>query len=168
MNSGQRSDTFLTAFHDAVTDGTIAPFPLPPLIFLYIYMGVSTRSSFRVIVGCRKYRDHYDGDSNKWLPEKEAARIQHVPRKFQHTQLRSISGVGGKDKISEEQSTWTLLSWLTANVTFVYNICLATAELPASPGGGASCVLFWVSHRKVIASGHIVGISNSEHFTNLS
>lgn len=32
---------------------------------------------------------------------RRAARIQYVSRKFQHTHLQCISGMGGEDKISE-------------------------------------------------------------------
>ena len=83
MNTGQRSDTFTTAFHDAVTDSVIVPFSLAPLVFLHTYMGISMRASFGAIIGSREYRDHYNGDHNKYLPEKEGCKntvcTQEIP-----------------------------------------------------------------------------------------
>lgn len=82
MNTGQRSDTFTTAFHDAVTDSIIVPFSLAPLVFLQTYMGISRRDGFGAIIGVREYRGHYNGNHNKYLPEevcKNTVCAQKIP-----------------------------------------------------------------------------------------
>lgn len=85
MNTGQRSDTFTTAFYDAVTDSIIVPFSLAPLVFLQTYMGISIRDSFGAISAVREYRGHYNGNHTKYLQEEDCKNTVYAQEIPAHT-----------------------------------------------------------------------------------